>query len=156
MNVATPSLHVHSRMAPTILASLTAGGRDVESQVRELFRGWKLSKGFSGAAHAEAVNLARCAHLFMLEARSPKTALISTVALEPLLRRLFALITVEQYVCEMSLPRARAWEIADTLLENRPESHLSDNILTQHLRSQYHQHAKFTAAAHGKPPESKE
>lgn len=95
-------------MAPTILASLTAGGRNLESQTREMFRGWNLAKRFSGAAHAEAVNLARFAYLFILEARCPKAALQSTVALEPLLRRLFALTTVEQYVCEMNFPRARA------------------------------------------------
>lgn len=80
---------------PTILSMLTKGGRDLEWYVRGLFQTWR-TKGQNASQHsaAEAVNLARMAHPYILEARFPRVALRSGLFMEILFRRLYALIMV--------------------------------------------------------------
>lgn len=93
---------------------LAQGRRDIESYVRGLFQAWQ-AKGQSASQHsaAEAVNLARMTHTYILEMRCPRVALRSSILMEMVLRRLYALIMVEQLVVEsMERAVARAREFA--------------------------------------------
>lgn len=138
-----PSLMCAERMAPTIITALTASGRDIESQTRALFQAWKTSKAHSTHSAAEAVCLARCIHLTILQAGGAAAAVTGWMAMEVMLRRLYALIEVERMVVEESYDRGTAWEVVKSLLEHRLESHLGESALTHILRREATAAAKF-------------
>lgn len=96
---------------------------------------------------AEAVNLARIAHLLILKAGCPQAALRSTVILEPLLRRLYCVLEVEHNVHSLELTRAQAWSMGDSVLENRPEAHLASGEMDEFIHSRFNARAKFLANA---------
>lgn len=114
-----PTLHVTSRLGPTILAHYLATGRDLEHHVRTNMLSLKASsKNFSMHTYAEALNLARCLHLTILESGSARSALRASVVPEVMLRRLYALLECERLVSVDGMARAQAWSVAGQLLEH--------------------------------------
>lgn len=104
-------------LGPTILCSLIASGRDVETYVRATFENWKAqNKAYSAQAASEAVGLARSIRLCVLESGCPRLALRRVLALEVMLRRLFALIMVERHVNSEVIARAQASRVVRSIL----------------------------------------
>lgn len=81
-----PTLMVNQRLGPTIVCSLIASGRDIETYVRATFSGWRSNaKTYSAKAESEAVCLARSVQLCILEAGCPRIALQRMLSLEVML-----------------------------------------------------------------------
>lgn len=144
LGVTRPSLFVQERMGPTILIDMLASGRDLESHVRSVMGMWKhSSKNFSPAAHSEAVCLARCLHIFILEMGCARVALRTSKLPEIMLRRLFCVLEVERQVASSNVPRARAWQTVETVLEHQPDAYATGATMAKFVADRFNAISKF-------------
>lgn len=147
-DTAKPTLHVTSRLGPTILAHYLSTGRDMEHHVRTNMMAWKsASNKFSTHTYAEALNLARCLHIMILEQGSPRNALVMSAVPEVMLRRLYALMESERMVNVDGIARAQAWTVVGQLLEHNVDGMVSENPLNKIMQHEFNAQAKFQANA---------
>ena len=72
------------------------------------------------SAECEAVSLARMIDLLIHDYPDPATAIARHCALEVGLRRLYALVIVEEHVVTGRSDRSSAWQMCDAILETLP------------------------------------
>ena len=133
-----PRLNVPELMGPTILTQLLQLGENVEAVVRS--RRWDRT---STASEMEAVTLARMIHLKLLSYKTLQEALERDTSLEVVLRRLYAILKVEEEVTKYHVDRRTAWDSMDAILETQPASTLRSPALDSFLRQETNSHMKY-------------
>lgn len=121
--VSSTNVMVDELMGPFILLHLIADGTDIPTFLTRSFRHWHRPRsGRPTAAEIEAQFIGRLIHIELLMYPSPKEALEQRPSLEIALRRLFAILYVEETVSIGEHPNRReAWVIASQILEQSPQ-----------------------------------
>lgn len=127
----TATLRVNEIAGPSILLGLVQEGLNVELAIRN--RSWRIGNGGEVlASEAEALTLARIVHLNLLAHSTMTEALEQCPWMEVALRRLFAVMYVEN-TASGEASRAAAWQVVQKVLEIHPTANIRVRTLDSML-----------------------
>ena len=131
--VSTTSLAVDKMMGPTILANMIRGGSDTPTYLTRDYKHFRRTvTGSPTASEMEALTLGRMIHLEMLAHESPKVALEQRPSLEVGLRRLYAILHVEQAMnTHVHTEPKDAWLEIVHIMEYNPMGGVHDDEITK-------------------------
>lgn len=126
------SLAVSELLGPDILGTLIQNGSDIPTFLANTFKHWKkTNSGQPLHSEMEAVNLGRMIHLELLCHETPKQALEQRPSLEVGLRRLYALLYVEETMNNGDyLHKKDAWSEIQDILETTPQGTVMSEDIT--------------------------
>ena len=134
----SPSLACKELLGPFITVQFIQGGNNIPTFMQD-FKHWrKTANGMPSQAEMEAHTLARIVHTEILMHESPREALEKRPSLEIALRRLFALLYVEEAVNTGKVKdRTSAWQFVHLLHESIPMGTVMcdhiDDAMTQRM-----------------------
>ena len=131
----TTSLAVDELLGPAILSTLIKSGTDIMAFLANSFTHWRKNpNGLLSHAEMEAFTLGRMLHLEMLTHSSPKEALQQRPSLEDALRRLYAIIYVEETLNQGDHQHRRdAWNDIKDILEITRQGTIASEEIAESL-----------------------
>lgn len=127
------SLAVNELLGPAILTTIIKSGTDIMTFLSNSFKHWKKQyNGQPSNSEMEAITLGRIIHLEMLTHRSPKEALENRPSLEVALRRLYAILYVEETMNQGDHTHKKdAWNDVKDIHETTPQGTITSDEVNE-------------------------